>query len=108
MCGISGIFNTRSRSRPDGALLTRMNNALTHRGPDEAGIHIEEGVALGHRRLSIIDIATGQQPLFNEDQSIAVVYNGEIYNFNALASELRTAGHAFRTHSDTEVIVHAW
>jgi len=108
MCGISGIFNTRSSEQPSRDILERMNNALTHRGPDEAGIHIEQSIALGHRRLSIIDIATGQQPLFNEDNSVAVVFNGEIYNFQSLAKELQGLGHLFRTHSDTEVIVHAW
>lgn len=108
MCGISGIIHLTSEAQTDRDLLTRMNNSLTHRGPDEAGIHIEPGVALGHRRLSIIDIASGQQPLFNEDHSVAVVFNGEIYNFQALAETLKQAGHQFRTYSDTEVIVHAW
>ena len=79
-----------------------------HRGPDEGGLLVEPGVALGHRRLSIIDIATGQQPLYNEDGSVAVVYNGEIYNFQDLIPELTALGHVFRTRSDTEVIVHAW
>jgi asparagine synthase (glutamine-hydrolysing) len=85
-----------------------MNNAQIHRGPDEEGIHIEPGLGLGHRRLSIIDLSTGQQPLFNEDNSVVVVYNGEIYNFVELTTELRDRGHIFRTRSDTEVIVHAW
>jgi len=108
MCGISGLVYLQSERLCERSLIERMNNSITHRGPDEAGIHIEPGVALGHRRLSIIDIATGQQPLFNEDRSVAVVFNGEIYNFRELASELQQAGHRFRTHSDTEVIVHAW
>jgi asparagine synthase (glutamine-hydrolysing) len=85
-----------------------MNNTQIHRGPDEEGIHIEPGLGLGHRRLSIIDLSTGQQPLFNEDNSVVVVYNGEIYNFLELTAELRDRGHVFRTRSDTEVIVHAW
>lgn len=88
--------------------LSRMNQTQVHRGPDEQGIHIEPGVGLGHRRLSIIDLASGQQPLFNEDHSVVVTYNGEIYNFPELSSELKSKGHTFRTHSDTEVIVHAW
>ena len=89
-------------------VLIRMNEAQHHRGPDEGGTHIEPGLGLGHRRLSIIDLATGQQPLFNEDHSVAVVFNGEIYNFQELIPELTALGHTFRTRSDTEVIVHAW
>ncbi len=108
MCGIVGIVDTRSRREVDRALLDRMNTAQYHRGPDEGGLHIEPGVGLGHRRLSIIDLASGQQPLFNEDNTVVVVYNGEVYNFQALADELTQAGHRFRTHCDTEVIVHAW
>lgn len=108
MCGISGLFDTRERRAVDAALLARMNQSLFHRGPDEGGQHIEPGVGLAHRRLSIIDLASGQQPLFNEDRTVVVVYNGEIYNFQELAHELTVAGHVFRTHCDTEVIVHAW
>ncbi|MBK1656113.1 XrtA/PEP-CTERM system amidotransferase [Allochromatium vinosum] len=108
MCGISGLFDTRERRAVDASLLARMNQSLFHRGPDEGGQHTEPGVGLAHRRLSIIDLASGQQPLFNEDQTVVVVYNGEIYNFQALAHELTAAGHVFRTHCDTEVIVHAW
>ncbi len=108
MCGITGIFDSRAPRRPDEALLRRMNDIQLHRGPDEGSVHIEPHVGLGHRRLSIIDVATGQQPLFNEDRSVVVVFNGEIYNFQALAAELEAAGHVFRTRSDTEVIVHGW
>src|SRR5258708_6286315 len=85
-----------------------MNSSLHHRGPDAGGLHLEPGLALGHRRLSIIDLSTGQQPLYNEDSSVAVVFNGEIYNFQELAKELAACGHSFRTRSDTEVIVHGW
>ena len=85
-----------------------MNESQHHRGPDEGGVHVEPGVGLGHRRLSIIDLATGQQPLFNEDGSVCVVFNGEIYNYQELIPELQALGHVFRTRSDTEVIVHAW
>ncbi|WP_341647612.1 asparagine synthase (glutamine-hydrolyzing) [Thauera humireducens] len=88
--------------------MQRMNDVQHHRGPDEGGYHFEPGVALAHRRLSIIDLATGQQPLFNEDGSVAVVFNGEIYNFQELVPELEALGHVFHTRSDTEVIVHAW
>ena len=108
MCGIVGIFDTVSRREIDHGLLARMNQSQLHRGPDEGGLHHEPGLGLGHRRLSIIDLSTGQQPLFNEDGSVVVVFNGEIYNFVALAKELAALGHRFRTHSDTEVIVHAW
>ncbi len=108
MCGITGIFDTRGGSDVSRALLHRMNETQFHRGPDEGGLHLEPGVGLGHRRLSIIDLSTGQQPLFNEDGSVVVVFNGEIYNFQELVPELEALGHTFRTHSDTEVIVHAW
>ena len=108
MCGIAGLFDTRGRREYSRALLERMNDVQYHRGPDEGGVHLEPGVALAHRRLSIIDIATGQQPLSNEDGSVVVVFNGEIYNFRSLVPELEALGHRFRTRSDTEVIVHAW
>ncbi|HEB55842.1 MAG TPA: amidotransferase 1, exosortase A system-associated [Gammaproteobacteria bacterium] len=108
MCGLVGIFDSRGQRPVDTELLSRMNETQHHRGPDEGGLHHEPGVGLGHRRLSIIDLASGQQPLFNEDHSVVVVYNGEIYNFASLAKELQRLGHEFRTHSDTEVIVHAW
>lgn len=109
MCGITGIFDTRgTRPEIDRAVLQRMNDSQLHRGPDEGSLHIEPGVGLGHRRLSIIDIATGQQPLFNEDGSVVVVFNGEIYNYQQLIPELQALGHTFHTKSDTEVIVHAW
>ena len=108
MCGIVGIFDMRGRRAVDEGLLARMNQSVFHRGPDEGGMHREPGVGLGHRRLSIIDLSTGQQPLYNEDGSVVVVFNGEIYNFQDLVPELKAAGHRFRTHSDTEVIVHGW
>jgi len=108
VCGLVGIYHLRENIDIDRELLSRMNEAQFHRGPDEGGLYNEPGVGLGHRRLSIIDVSSGQQPLFNEDHSIVVVYNGEIYNFQELAEELKQAGHIFRTHSDTEVIVHAW
>lgn len=108
MCGISGLFDTRGKRDYPLALVERINNIQAHRGPDESGIHLEPGIALGHRRLSIIDLATGQQPLFNEDGSVCVVFNGEIYNYQELVPELQALGHIFRTRSDTEVIVHAW
>jgi len=108
MCGITGIFDTRGKRAIDRAVLHRMNESQFHRGPDEGGLHIEPGVGLGHRRLSIIDLSTGQQPLYNEDNSVCVVFNGEIYNYQELIPELQALGHVFHTRSDTEVIVHAW
>jgi asparagine synthase (glutamine-hydrolysing) len=108
MCGLVGIVDLRGRREIDRALLNRMNESQHHRGPDEYGVHVEPGVGLGHKRLSIIAVATGQQPLYNEDRSVVVIYNGEIYNFQSLIPELTKLGHVFRTASDTEVIVHAW
>jgi asparagine synthase (glutamine-hydrolysing) len=108
MCGITGIFDLRARRAIDPRVLAKMNDSQQHRGPDEHGVHIEPGVGLGHKRLSIIDLSTGQQPLYNEDRSVCIVYNGEIYNYQELMPELARLGHTFRTKSDTEVIVHAW
>jgi asparagine synthase (glutamine-hydrolysing) len=108
MCGITGIFETREKTNISRDTLARMNDSQRHRGPDEGNYHFEPGVGLGHRRLSIIDVATGQQPLCNEDGSVIVVFNGEIYNFQELIPELVALGHVFRTRSDTEVIVHGW
>jgi asparagine synthase (glutamine-hydrolysing) len=108
VCGITGLFDTRGRHDFDEALLVRMNESQHHRGPDEVGLHREPGVALGHRRLSIIDLSTGQQPLYNAQGSVCIVYNGEVYNYRELIAELTALGYQFRTRSDTEAIVHAW
>ena len=108
MCGLVGIVDLGGRREPDRAVLERMNAVQHHRGPDESDTHFAAGVALGHRRLSIIDLATGQQPMSNDDGSVVIVYNGEVYNFAELRAELETLGRAFRTHSDTEVILRAW
>jgi asparagine synthase (glutamine-hydrolysing) len=108
MCGVVGILDTRGERAIDRRLLARMNESQHHRGPDEGGTHIGPGIGLGHRRLSIIDLATGQQPLYNEDGSVVITFNGEIYNYGELIPELKSLGHVFRTRSDTEVIVHAW
>lgn len=108
MCGITGIFDTTGKAEINRNTLSVMNESQSHRGPDEGGIHVEPGLGFGHRRLSIIDLSSGQQPLFNEDNSVVVVFNGEIYNFVDLIPELKALGHTFRTHCDTEVIVHAW
>src|SRR5690242_14890208 len=108
MCGIAGIFDMRGQADVDRRLLRAMTDALFHRGPDGEGFYHAPGIGLGHRRLSIIDLAGGAQPLFNEDRSVCIVYNGEIYNFGPLADELAARGHVFRTRCDTEVVVHAW
>jgi asparagine synthase (glutamine-hydrolysing) len=108
MCGIAGIASTDAGEPIDAAKIHRMCQTILHRGPDDEGIFVKGGVGLGMRRLSIIDVAGGHQPVFNEDQSIWVVFNGEIYNFRNLRSELQSRGHRFSTHSDTEVIVHLY
>lgn len=111
MCGITGWANLDARTPPpDGAedLLRSMCERLTHRGPDSEGLLISTGVGLGMRRLAIIDLVTGEQPVFNEDRSIAVVLNGEIYNYRELRASLEKQGHAFRSASDTEVLPHLY
>ncbi|MGH7230241.1 MAG: asparagine synthase (glutamine-hydrolyzing) [Nitrospiraceae bacterium] len=108
MCGISGLAYSDPRRPVDRAMLRRMMDTLIHRGPDGQGVHIEPGVGLGIRRLSIIDLETGDQPISNEDGTVTVVCNGEIYNFRELCRALRDAGHRFRTGSDVEVIVHLY
>jgi asparagine synthase (glutamine-hydrolysing) len=108
MCGIVGIMDLKDTRTVSRDLVSRLNETQFHRGPDEGGLHFEPGLGLGHRRLSIIDLSTGQQPLFNEDGSVVVVFNGEIYNYLEMIPELAQLGHVFRTKSDTEVIVHAW
>jgi asparagine synthase (glutamine-hydrolysing) len=109
MCGISGIFNFhRDCGEAELAAIQAMNDRLVHRGPDDEGFHMSGPIALGHRRLSIIDLSSGTQPMCNEDETVWVVFNGEIYNYRALQSELIQKGHRFRTRSDTEVIVHLY
>jgi asparagine synthase (glutamine-hydrolysing) len=107
MCGICGVFDLRGTAVEPG-LVHRMAAALSHRGPDGEGFHIDGRIGLGHRRLSIIDLTGGAQPISNEDDSIQIVFNGEIYNFIELRKELEAAGHRFKTHSDTEVILHGY
>jgi asparagine synthase (glutamine-hydrolysing) len=108
MCGIVGVFVPRGGAPVDPAVLRRMADAIRHRGPDDDGFHVEDGVGLGFRRLSIIDLDGGHQPLFNEDGAVGVVFNGEIYNFRELRRELEQLGHQFRTRADSEVLVHGW
>ena len=108
MCGIAGKFNFNPDHPIDRDRLVAMTTAVAHRGPDADGFYVGDGVGLGHRRLSIIDLSTGGQPLTNEDGTIWIVFNGEIYNFADTRRELEGLGHRFRTNTDTEVIVHAY
>jgi asparagine synthase (glutamine-hydrolysing) len=109
MCGISGIFDPRGPLGPDArAACERMNAAMLHRGPDQGGFHEDEGLVLGHRRLSIIDLSSGRQPMLSGCGRYAVVFNGEIYNFAELRRELEGLGHSFRTRSDTEILLEGY
>ncbi len=110
MCGIAGIITSLDR-KPDQAIIKKMTDAIIHRGPDEAGIYVANGVGLGHRRLSIIDLKSGQQPMTTSDNEVTITYNGEIYNFMEIRAELEAKGYHFKTRCDTEVILyayHAW
>ena len=108
MCGVIGIASIKDTSTPDRAVLSRMVAAIRHRGPDDEGYYVAPGIGLGHARLSIIDVAGGKQPIHNEDQSIWISYNGEVFNYIELRSELERRGHKFYTSTDTEVIVHLY
>lgn len=108
MCGIVGIFDIREKREINRDLLSRMNETQFHRGPDEGGLHVEAGLGFGHRRLSIIDLSSGQQPMISRDKNAILTFNGEIYNFLELRKELETLGYVFDTHCDTEVILYGW
>jgi asparagine synthase (glutamine-hydrolysing) len=108
MCGIAGMATLSDGPAPCAGRLRAMCDAMLHRGPDDSGFHVRDGVALGMRRLSIIDLDTGHQPIHNEDDTVHVVFNGEIYNYRELRRQLEANGHRFATASDTEVIVHLW
>jgi asparagine synthase (glutamine-hydrolysing) len=108
MCGIAGIVSAAADDRIEASTIHRMCQSIVHRGPDDEGIFVKDGTGLGMRRLSIIDLAGGHQPVFNEDRSVWVVFNGEIYNFPELRADLEKRGHRFYTHTDTEVIVHLY
>jgi asparagine synthase (glutamine-hydrolysing) len=108
MCGLCGIVNFRNGEPVDPALLRRMTDTMRRRGPDDEGFYVNGPVGLGHRRLSIIDLSTGRQPIHNEDGTIWIVFNGEIYNSPDLRTRLERAGHRFYTQTDTETIVHAY
>ncbi len=108
MCGISGILSLKKEDKITPAMIAPMCEVMRHRGPDEEGIHCQGPIGLGMRRLKVIDLDSGRQPIFNEDRSICVVFNGEIYNYKELREVLVKKGHAFRTQSDTEVLVHLY
>ena len=105
MCGIAGYVTSEGT---DKTVLKKMTDRIAHRGPDGEGFFLSDACALGHRRLAIIDLSTGDQPIYNEDRSVVVVFNGEIYNFQELREELKKAGHTFVTQTDTEVLVHGY
>ena len=107
MCGIVGQARPRGEV-PRRELIARMCEAQAHRGPDSRGIHLGDGIGLGIQRLRVIDLATGDQPIYNEDRTVAVVLNGEIYNYRELRRGLEQRGHRFTTQSDTEVIAHLY
>ncbi len=108
MCGICGFVDPAGLGPDASALLKRMTDVIVHRGPDDEGFHVDEQAALGMRRLSIIDLATGRQPIHNEDRTVWIVFNGEIYNFPEIKKDLLARGHAFYTNADTEVVVHLY
>src|SRR5690242_17489782 len=113
MCGIAGFVESSAAGAPFDAetasdLIQRMCGVIRHRGPDDEGMLVDAGAAIGMRRLSIIDLSTGHQPIHNEDRTVWTVFNGEIYNFRELRAELEAAGHRFYTGTDTEAIVHAY
>src|ERR1700676_2717567 len=108
MCGICGVFEYENRRTVSREQLVRMNDTIRHRGPDDEGYHVSGHVGLAMRRLSIIDVAHGHQPISNEDETVWIVFNGEIYNYCSLRDHLLRKGHIFRTKSDTEVIVHLY
>jgi asparagine synthase (glutamine-hydrolysing) len=108
MCGICGILTRNLSLVPDRGLLERMRDLIAHRGPDGAGLYLGPGVGLGHRRLSIVDLAQGQQPMYSHDRRFVIVYNGEVFNHPALKTELEAAGVRYRTHSDTETVLHLY
>ena len=103
MCGICGFYGFEDKE-----LLKRMTNILVHRGPDDSGYFTDKNISLGMRRLSIIDLLTGKQPIYNEDKSMCIVFNGEIYNYKKIRHELEKKAHRFYTNTDTETILHSY
>ena len=108
MCGIAGWCDMKGERPPNRAIVQAMTDAIAHRGPDGDGFYFAPGIAFGHRRLAVIDLVTGDQPMFSADRSVCIIFNGEIYNFKTVREELSNKGHHFVSQSDTEVIIHAW
>src|SRR5258705_4862602 len=108
MCGIAGQFNFQRRERVERETIVRMARSIAHRGPDDEGFFVAGPVGLGFRRLSIIDLAGGHQPMSDAEETVGVIFNREIYNYRELRAELQTKGHRFRTKSDTEMIIHGY
>jgi asparagine synthase (glutamine-hydrolysing) len=108
MCGIAGVYQYASYRPVEKETLLDMLSVIRHRGPDDEGVYLQNNIAMGMRRLSIIDLAGGTQPISNEDKSVVLVFNGEIYNYLELRDRLRARGHQLTTSSDTEVIVHLY
>jgi len=109
MCGINGIaLSPESGKTIDRSVIERMRDVIQHRGPDDYGLFIDGNIGLGHRRLSIVDVAAGHQPMTNEDGALQITYNGEIYNHADFRTELEAKGHVYRTHCDTETILHLY
>ena len=105
MCGFVGYINKEADKKDN---IKKMADLIAHRGPDSEGFYTDEDIALGFRRLSIIDLNNGSQPIYNEDNSMVIVFNGEIYNFQYLRDELEIKGHTFKTNTDTEVLLHGY
>src|SRR5215211_8116292 len=109
MCGICGfVLSSSSHRSADAATLVRMRDVLTHRGPDAEGLFVERGVALGHRRLSIVDVAHGHQPMATRDRNLPLFYNGEVFNHPSLSADLQASGVQYQTHCDTETVLHLY
>ncbi len=108
MCGFAGVLDLGGGMTPDRSMVERMADAIRHRGPDESGAFIDRGITIAHRRLSIVGLADGQQPIFNEDRTVAVIFNGELFDYPEQRTALEAHGHVFRTHTDTEIIVHLY
>ena len=108
MCGISGFFHFQKDIPAEADVIKRMTDVISHRGPDGDGFYVKQNIALGHRRLAIIDLSTGHQPMYSDDKKIVLVFNGEIYNYIELREELILLGNKFTTTSDTEVIINAY
>src|SRR6185503_1247216 len=108
MCGIAGLMDLRSTRTFDSRTLRTMTRSLSHRGPDGDGFHIDAGIALGHRRLAIIDPTGSLQPMHSADGDVSITFNGEIYNYRELREELTAKGATFRTSGDTEVLLQGW